>query len=132
MAVFNPFDFFLEPEGENFPFDYDAALDHELAPFLKCAELTPKFADYFTQIESELLAMKPWPPRTTAVQEGLAALVEIFTFRSTPRRALCASSSAVVTAEVAIGVAPLGVSTHQASAVRRIVVVMSGLLSTGR
>ncbi|HVY45442.1 MAG TPA: tyrosine/phenylalanine carboxypeptidase domain-containing protein [Minicystis sp.] len=27
------------------------------------------------------------PPRTTAVQEGLAALVEIFTFRSNPRRA---------------------------------------------
>jgi uncharacterized protein (TIGR02421 family) len=27
------------------------------------------------------------PPRTTAVQEGLAALVEMFTFRSTPRRA---------------------------------------------
>jgi uncharacterized protein (TIGR02421 family) len=27
------------------------------------------------------------PPRTTAVQEGLAALVEIFTFRSTPKRA---------------------------------------------
>lgn len=27
------------------------------------------------------------PPRTTAVQEGLAALVEIFTFRSTARRA---------------------------------------------
>ncbi|MEO7328246.1 MAG: flavohemoglobin expression-modulating QEGLA motif protein [Minicystis sp.] len=27
------------------------------------------------------------PPRTTAVQEGLAALMEIFTFRSNPRRA---------------------------------------------
>lgn len=27
------------------------------------------------------------PPRTTVVQEGLAALVEIFTYRSTPRRA---------------------------------------------
>ena len=27
------------------------------------------------------------PPRTTAVQEGLAALVEIFTLRATPRRA---------------------------------------------
>ncbi len=64
MAVFNPFDFFLEPEAEHFPFDYDAALDHELAPFLKCGELTPKFADYFTQVENELLAMKPWPPRT--------------------------------------------------------------------
>lgn len=27
------------------------------------------------------------PPRTTAVQEGLAVLLEVFTFRSTPRRA---------------------------------------------
>ncbi len=64
MAVFNPFDFFLEPEGEHFPFDYDATLDQELAPFLKCAELTPKFADYFTSLERELLALDPWPPRT--------------------------------------------------------------------
>src|SRR6187399_1389618 len=34
MAVFNPFDFFLEPDAEKFPFKYDMALDHELAPFL--------------------------------------------------------------------------------------------------
>jgi uncharacterized protein (DUF2126 family)/transglutaminase-like putative cysteine protease len=64
MAVFNPFDFFLEPEGEHFPFDYDATLDQELAPFLKCAELTPIVADYFIRLESELLALTPWPPRT--------------------------------------------------------------------
>ncbi|MDI1315643.1 transglutaminase family protein, partial [Prosthecobacter sp.] len=64
MAVFNPFDFFLEPEGEHFPFDYDAALDQELAPFLKCGELTPKLADYFSALERELLALDPWPPRT--------------------------------------------------------------------
>ena len=33
MAVLNPFDFFLEPDAEKFPFAYDPALDHELAPF---------------------------------------------------------------------------------------------------
>ncbi|MGV3660825.1 MAG: DUF2126 domain-containing protein [Prosthecobacter sp.] len=64
MAVFNPFDFFLEPEAEHFPFDYDKSLDHELAPFLKCEGLTPRFIEYFTEVENELLGMEPWPLRT--------------------------------------------------------------------
>ncbi|OIR13526.1 hypothetical protein GALL_53430 [mine drainage metagenome] len=37
MAVYNPFDFFLEPEAEQAPFSYDARLSGELAPFLACA-----------------------------------------------------------------------------------------------
>src|SRR6185503_20895142 len=42
MSVLNPFDFFLEPQAEKFPFEYDHVLDHELEPFrLKCW-LTPK------------------------------------------------------------------------------------------
>jgi uncharacterized protein (DUF2126 family)/transglutaminase-like putative cysteine protease len=67
MSVLNPFDFFLEPDAEHFPFDYDATLDHELAPFLKCLDLTPKFTEYYSAIEKDLLAMKPWPPRTIDV-----------------------------------------------------------------
>src|SRR6202045_4738579 len=33
MTVINPFDFFLEPYAEEFPFRYEAALERELAPF---------------------------------------------------------------------------------------------------
>jgi transglutaminase-like putative cysteine protease len=34
MSVYNPFDFFLEPSAEQFPFTYDASLHHDLLPYL--------------------------------------------------------------------------------------------------
>jgi uncharacterized protein (DUF2126 family) len=55
MAVFNPFDFFLEPQAEKFPFAYDPALDHELAPFQRKCWLTPAFTRYLTAIRRDLL-----------------------------------------------------------------------------
>src|SRR5450432_3311024 len=55
MAVFNPFDFFLEPQAEKFPFAYDPALDHELAPFQRKCWLTPQFTKYLTAIRKDLL-----------------------------------------------------------------------------
>src|SRR4029077_10576962 len=52
---FNPFDFFLEPAAEKFPFEYDHVLDHELEPFrLKCW-LTPKFTKYLKALRGEIL-----------------------------------------------------------------------------
>jgi transglutaminase-like putative cysteine protease len=51
MAVYNPFDFFLEPAAEQFPFRYDAGLAHDLAPYLACDPLTPKFAAFLETID---------------------------------------------------------------------------------
>ena len=41
MAVYNPFDFFLEPDAETFPFTYAAEQKSELAPYLSTAPMTP-------------------------------------------------------------------------------------------
>ena len=47
MSVINPFDFFLEPHAETWPFDYDdPALERELAPYRVTAPLTPLLAHY--------------------------------------------------------------------------------------
>jgi uncharacterized protein (DUF2126 family)/transglutaminase-like putative cysteine protease len=54
MAVLNPFDFFLEPDAERFPFEYDPALDHELASFRRKCWLTPKFTRYLAAIRKEI------------------------------------------------------------------------------
>ncbi len=52
MSVLNPFDFFLEPQAEKFPFAYDPALDHELAPFQRKCWLTPHFTKYLTEVRT--------------------------------------------------------------------------------
>jgi uncharacterized protein (DUF2126 family)/transglutaminase-like putative cysteine protease len=54
MSIINPFDFFLEPEAENFPFTYPPELDHELKPFLACDEAGPRLTDYLTTIDTSV------------------------------------------------------------------------------
>src|SRR5690606_27163961 len=51
MAVFNPFDFFLEPYAERIPFDYTEGEQRELAPYLVKLPATPLFAEYLAGIE---------------------------------------------------------------------------------
>src|SRR5436190_13252432 len=50
MSVFNPFDFFLEPSAEKFPFKYEPGLLKELAPFLETAPAANLFNDFLKGI----------------------------------------------------------------------------------
>jgi uncharacterized protein (DUF2126 family) len=50
MAVFNPFDFFLEPSAEKFPFKYEPSLAKELAPFLEKLPASPLFSKYLASV----------------------------------------------------------------------------------
>jgi len=51
MAVYNPFDFFLEPEAEHFPFSYATTVRQELAPYLAAGPLTPRLKSYLGKID---------------------------------------------------------------------------------
>jgi uncharacterized protein (DUF2126 family)/transglutaminase-like putative cysteine protease len=50
MDVINPFDFFLEPEAEEYPFAYSADLKAELEPYLKTLPLGAKFDAYLAKV----------------------------------------------------------------------------------
>jgi uncharacterized protein (DUF2126 family)/transglutaminase-like putative cysteine protease len=53
MSVYNPFDFFLEPAAERFPFAYDAQTRQQLTPYLHAqplSEKTPLLEAYLKKI----------------------------------------------------------------------------------
>lgn len=51
MIVINPFDFFLEPEAEHFPFVYEQRLKKDLGPYLACEPAGKSLAAYLATIE---------------------------------------------------------------------------------
>ena len=66
MSVFNPFDFFLEPSAEQFPFAYEPWLRKDLAPFLEASDDGEKLADFVRTIDRR-------PQRTIDFLVGLNA-----------------------------------------------------------
>ena len=50
FASLQPFDFFLEPEAETWPFAYDPVLEQELAPFRKLIEPGPRLKALLEEI----------------------------------------------------------------------------------
>ena len=50
MAIFNPFDFFLEPYAEKYPFTYDDATARDLRPFLETEPLEPALESWLSTV----------------------------------------------------------------------------------
>ncbi len=55
MTVINPFDFFLEPAAERFPFVYEKALAHELKPFLETDPAGPLLAEFLQKFPRDAM-----------------------------------------------------------------------------
>ena len=51
LSVINPFDFFLEPSAETFPFTYEPWLAKDLAPFLDAAPVSHKLCELLNGID---------------------------------------------------------------------------------
>ena len=50
LTVINPFDFFLDKYADNFPFQYDAVLQRELAPYLAIEPAGPKLDEFVASL----------------------------------------------------------------------------------
>ena len=59
LAVFNPFDFFLEEDAEQYPFNYDALTRKDLGPYLEMTAMGPRLASWLEDMGS--------PPRQPLV-----------------------------------------------------------------
>ncbi|GAC1555819.1 MAG: transglutaminase family protein [Beijerinckiaceae bacterium] len=51
LAVFNPFDFFVEDSAEKFPFAYEPDLAVELAPYLETEPAGPKLQAFLAEVD---------------------------------------------------------------------------------
>ncbi|MFZ5551340.1 MAG: DUF2126 domain-containing protein [Pseudomonadota bacterium] len=93
MSVYNPFDFFLEPGAETFPFAYDEGLAQELAPYLVTEPPTPAFAEYLAGIDrSEARTIDFLVGLNQRLQQQIAYLIRMEPGVQTPEETLTKAS----------------------------------------
>ncbi|QJR15454.1 DUF2126 domain-containing protein [Usitatibacter palustris] len=59
MTVVNPFDFFVDPRADTFPFAYTPENERELAPYLEVEPPTPRVTAWVERARKEILASSP-------------------------------------------------------------------------
>ena len=89
MAVYNPFDFFLEPSAEHFPFTYEPALALSLAPYLNTLPGTPKLKAYFEKLDRTRARSMDFLVRTNQqVHQDIRYLIRMEPGVQTPEQTL--------------------------------------------
>ncbi len=93
LAVYNPFDFFLEPLAETYPFRYDAEQAQELAPYLAQEAATPAFATWLAGVSRQPRRMIDFlVDINQRLQHGIRYLIRLEPGVQTPEQTLLLAS----------------------------------------
>ncbi len=52
MVIYNPFDFFLEPEAETLPFEYERLVKQDLLPYLEVEQAGPRLQEWLKNFKA--------------------------------------------------------------------------------
>ena len=93
MSVLNPFDFFVEPSAEHFPFEYDAEIAKELAPYRIKLPPTPLVEAYVASIPRDKIPMNDFIVSVNQrLQRDIGYLVRMEPGVQTPEETLTKAS----------------------------------------
>ncbi len=97
MTVINPFDFFVEPYAEHYPFAYAPALAKELIPFLETAPPGPRLAAWLERFRATHRARREarstcWCGSTSSCSARSRYLVRMEPGVQTPEETLASAS----------------------------------------
>ena len=73
MTVINPFDFFLEPDANDFPFDYSAAAKTQLHPYLALETSSPKLQAFVAGAPRESIGTVNFRARGRQLRDSVGA-----------------------------------------------------------
>ena len=93
LTVINPFDFFLEPTAETYPFSYDAWLAKELQPFLETEAPGPRLAAFLEAVDrTEVRTVDFLVALNRRLQQEIRYLIRMEPGVQTPEQTLAAGS----------------------------------------
>jgi uncharacterized protein (DUF2126 family)/transglutaminase-like putative cysteine protease len=92
MAVVNPFDFFVEPFAETFPFAYPAEFAEELAPYLEAEPAGPRLSAFLASVPRSRSTVDFLVALNQRLQRDIRYFIRMETGVQAPEQTLAAAS----------------------------------------